>query len=202
LPDYAADLAGLLAQLTLQQPIVILGHSMGARIAASLAVSHPKSSRAMILADPPVSGPGGVTYPYPLEFYLEQLRKAKEGTSVEELRRFLPTWTDEQLNDRVEWLPTCDETAIIESHRGLNEEDFFYFWDKINIPLLLLYGQESVVLSEAAAAKLREMNPRAETVRIAKAGHMIPWDNLPDFLGAVRRFIRSVTDPSQGPASG
>jgi N-formylmaleamate deformylase len=114
--------------------------------------------------------------------------------SIEELRRFLPEWTDEQLQDRLEWLPTCDETAIIESHRGLNEEDFFQFWGKLSGPLLLVYGEQSIVLPETAVAKLRAMNAAAKIAGVRKAGHMIPWDNLPDFLAEVRRFITAVIE--------
>ena len=40
LTDYADDLAALIAALGLERPIV-LGHSMGARIAAALAAYHP-----------------------------------------------------------------------------------------------------------------------------------------------------------------
>ena len=39
---------------------------------------------------------------------------------------------------------------------------------------------------------LRSANPAAEVVAIVRAGHMIPWDNLPGFLEAVRTFLSRV----------
>jgi hypothetical protein len=31
--------------------------------------------------------------------------------------------------------------------------------------------------------------PTARAVRIEQAGHMIPWDNLEDFIAAVQQFV-------------
>ena len=59
---YADDLAALIEALGLEWPIV-LGHSMGARIAAALAVYHRGAAGAVILADPPLTGPGRDPYP-------------------------------------------------------------------------------------------------------------------------------------------
>src|SRR5947209_11457194 len=50
--EQAADLAGLIAALGLQRPI-ILGHSMGAATALALAGGHPDLPRAILLEDPP-----------------------------------------------------------------------------------------------------------------------------------------------------
>ena len=65
LTDYADDLAALIQALGLAHPTV-LGHSMGARIAAALAVRHPQRAGAVILADPPLTGPGRAPYPVPI----------------------------------------------------------------------------------------------------------------------------------------
>jgi N-formylmaleamate deformylase len=124
---------------------------------------------------------------------LEQLEKAREGATVEELRAFLPTWSDEQLRDRVEWLPTCDRTAIVESYRGLNDEDFFPSWSEIDIPVLLIYGRQSPVVPETAVVELRRTNPAAEIEGVSNSGHMIPWDNAREFLAKVSRFIDRIT---------
>ena len=57
LPDYAADAAGVIEALGLDRPIV-LGHSMGARIATALGALHPDSAGALVIVDPPLTGPG------------------------------------------------------------------------------------------------------------------------------------------------
>jgi N-formylmaleamate deformylase len=105
------------------------------------------------------------------------------------MRRYFPTWTDEQLQLRAEWLPTCDETAIVETYRNFHEEDFFAYWKRLRSPTLFLYGEESPMVPDAAIEEVAAANPKAEIVGIPDAGHMIPWDNLQRFLAEVRRFI-------------
>jgi N-formylmaleamate deformylase len=190
LSDYAADLAGLVDALGLDRP-ALLGHSMGARIVAAFAAAYPGRAGASIVVDPPLSGPGRDPYPFPLSVYTESLREAVAGASAEDMRRYFPTWTDEQLRLRAEWLATCDETAVVQSYRSFHDEDFFDAWPKVPAPVLFLFGLESPVVPESALAEVRTANPRAEVVGIPKAGHMIPWDNLPAFLEAVRRFLDS-----------
>src|SRR5690349_3955745 len=52
LTNLAADLAGVIRELALDKP-VILGHSMGAITALTLAASYPDMPRAILLEDPP-----------------------------------------------------------------------------------------------------------------------------------------------------
>ena len=96
LPDYAGDVAAMVAELSLERPIV-LGHSMGARIVAAYGVLHADQGGPLILVDPPLTGPGRPEYPTPLEAFLEQLEKARAGASAEDMRPYFPTWDDEQL---------------------------------------------------------------------------------------------------------
>jgi N-formylmaleamate deformylase len=193
LTDYAADTAGLIQALNLDHPIV-LGHSMGARIAAALGTLFPDVPGPTVLADPPLSGPGRAPYPTPLESFVKSLHEAQAGATAEDMRRYFPTWTDEQLRLRAEWLPTCDETAIVETYRNFHEEDFFTYWGRVRPPVLFIHGEESPVVPGAAIEEIRAANPEAEVVSVSNAGHMIPWDNLSGFLIAVRRFVDSIDE--------
>jgi N-formylmaleamate deformylase len=192
LADYAADLEGVLAALELEHP-VLLGHSMGARIVAELAVTHPARARALVLVDPPVSGPGRAPYPFPLEMYLEQLAAARAGTmTIESLRAQLPVWTDEQLQARLKSLPTCDEHAIVESYRSFHDEDFFPAWRALHDPVLLVRGADSPVVPDGALDELRAANPGVSIVSIPGAGHMVPWDAPDLLLAEVWRFLEGA----------
>jgi N-formylmaleamate deformylase len=197
LSDYAADTAGLIRALNLDRPVV-LGHSMGARITAALGTLFQGLPGSTILADPPLSGPGRAPYPIPLVSFVNSLREAQAGATAEDMRRYFPTWTEEQLRLRAEWLATCDETAIVETYRNFHEEDFFPYWERLRAPILFVYGEESPVVPETAIEEIRAVNPQAEIVSISKAGHMIPWDNLPEFVDEVRRFINVVEHASVG----
>lgn len=72
----AADVAGLADALELPS-FIILGHSMGARIALRASRSLGARIHKLVLVDPPVSGPGRRPYPIPLEFMLKGLHTAK-----------------------------------------------------------------------------------------------------------------------------
>jgi N-formylmaleamate deformylase len=198
LTDYAADVAGLVAALGLERP-AILGHSMGARIAIAYAALYaPDDHGLLLLVDPPVSGPDRGPYPTSREAFLEQLREAQRGTTADEVRRFYPKWPERELQLRAEVLATCDETAVLETHAGFESEDVFGYWRALRQPALLIRGGDSPVVPEAAAGDLRRANPAIDIVTVPGAGHMVPWDDLPGFLDAVRPALHLPVpaDPS------
>jgi N-formylmaleamate deformylase len=197
LTDYAADVAGLVGALGLRRP-TILGHSLGARIALAYAVLHaPDDHGPLLLVDPPVSGPDRGPYPTSREAFLEQLHEARRGTTAEEVRRFYPKWPDRELQLRAEVLATCDETAVLETHAGFESEDVLGYWRELRQPAVLIRGGDSPVVPESAAEDLGRANPALDIVTVPGAGHMVPWDNLPGFLDAVRPvLLPDPADPS------
>lgn len=190
LPEYAADVAGLAEQLGLERPVV-LGHSMGARIAAALGVLHPDLASALIVVDPPLTGPGREPYPTSVENFKEQLHESYRGTSVDEIRRFYPRWPERELQLRCDWLPSCDEHAVVETHRNFDREDFFAYWSELTVPTQFVWGEESPAVTPAGVADVEAANPTPEIAGIPAAGHMIPWENLDDFIAAVEAFLAS-----------
>jgi N-formylmaleamate deformylase len=190
LADYAADAAGAIAALGLERPAV-LGHSLGARIAAELALAHPDRVGPLVLVDPPMTGPGRAPYPIPLDFYAEAIRRAREGSVIPHLRALEPTWSEERLRDRARWLATCDPVAIAETYVNFHTEDFVGRWERLPAPALVR-GADSPVVTADAARELRATNPDATVVAVPHAAHMVPWDNLDGFLAAVRPRLGAV----------
>jgi len=183
LADYAADAAGVIAELGLERP-ALLGHSVGARAAAALAVAEPDHVGPVVLVEPPLSGPGRAPYPLALDFYTEAIRRARAGRVTPHLRRLEPHWPDERLRDRARWLATCDERAVAESHANLDREDFLGLWRRLDRPTLI-HGGHSPVVTADGVAELRRANPSGRLIAVPGAGHMIPWDDLDGFLSAV-----------------
>jgi N-formylmaleamate deformylase len=171
---------------------------MGARTAAAYAVLHAADQHGLaILVDPPISGPGRGPYPTPWESFAQQLGEAQRGTGPDEVRRFYPKWPLRELQLRAEVLSSCDETAVFESYRGLEEEDFFDYWARLAPPAVLVRGGDSPVVPLGAVAELRRTRPDIEIVTVPGAGHMVPWDNLDGFLEAVRPYLLAhVQHPS------
>lgn len=159
----------------------ILGHSMGARVAIRAAARSPQRMGQLLLIDPPVSGPGRREYPSKLSWYVDSIRLAQRGVSAEALRSFAPTWTDEQLRLRAEWLHTCDEDAVVQAFRGFHEDDIHADLPGLRTPgLLMAAGRGGVILPDDLA-EIRGLAPGLVQCTAANAGHMIPWDDEADF---------------------
>lgn len=186
--DYAADVAALVDQLALERP-VILGHSMGARVAAAAGALHSEKCGALIVVDPPLTGPNRPPYPYPLAPYVDALRNAQSGATPDDMRAQFPTWTEDQLRLRAEWLATCDEVALVESYENFHQEDFFEYWAALRPPVLFLYGHDSPVVAVDALDEVRATNAAAVISGVPNAGHMIPWDNLTGFASEISDFL-------------
>jgi N-formylmaleamate deformylase len=195
LSDYVADIAALIGELGLERP-TLLGHSMGARVAAAVAARRPGLAGHVIAVDPPLSGPGRAPYPITREAFLDQLRAAQAGTTVEVVRRSYPRWPERELELRVTWLPACAEVAVLESHESFHTEDFFDDWPQVPEPVTFVYGGDSPMVTAEGAAEAARRNPRARQVRVPDAGHMIPWDNLAGFVEAIRPLLGQAYDIS------
>lgn len=189
LDTYAADVAAIIAGLELKDCIV-LGHSMGARIALRLGHNVPANIARMILVDPPVSGPERREYPAKLPWYVDSIRQSLKGMSAEEMRAFCPTWTDEQLQLRAEWLHTCDEAAVVETFERFHTEDIHQDVPHLPCPALLIVATRGGVILTQDEDELRSLSPRLSVARVPDAGHMIPWDNIKGFLSTVRGFVK------------
>jgi N-formylmaleamate deformylase len=184
----AADVAAFVEALGLKQ-FALVGHSMGARHGIRMASRFDTGLERMVLVDPPVSGPGRRPYPAKLPWYVDSIRLMKKGDSFEALRSFSPTWTDEQLRLRSEWLHTCDERAIVASYNGFHEDDIHADLPRIKVPtLMMVAGKGGVVLPEDVA-EIQSLQSRISVVRVETAGHMIPWDDEEGFYRAFGNFL-------------
>jgi N-formylmaleamate deformylase len=89
----------------------------------------------------------------------------------------------------MEWLPTCDKTAIAESHKSFHEEDIHGDLPKIAAETFLIYAEKGGTVSDSDAEELVRALKKGRKQRIDGAGHMIPWDKLDEFVAAVRGFV-------------
>jgi N-formylmaleamate deformylase len=180
----AQDLVGFIAQLG-AGPCNVLGHSMGARIALRATRLPGHGLAGVVLADPPVSGPGRRPYPANLAWYTDSIALACRGITLDEMRTFCPTWTEEQLRTRAEWLHTCDPRAIVASFNGFHEDDIHADLAQLRIPALLMRASRGGVITDEDAAEMRGLCPQLLEATVPDAGHMIPWDNEPGFYAAL-----------------
>lgn len=189
--DYAEDVLSLVDQAQLERPVLI-GHSMGARVVAAAAARVPGSTGGVVAIDPPMTGPGRRPYPTGLDRFINGILGARAGRGVQEAREQYPTWTDEQQRARGESMASLDEVAVIESYSWFHLEAFPPVWAGVEPPALLLYGEDSPVVTRPDVAELAQVNPRAACVAVAHAGHMVPWDNPEQTAAEIERFVSKL----------
>lgn len=188
-PDaLAADVPAAIHALGLNR-VCVLGHSMGARTAVRAVARHSLELERLVLVDPPVSGPGRRQYPSPLSWYVDSIRLAAAGCGVEEMRRFLPNWSDEHLRLRAQWLHTCDEAAIVRSYHDLSDTDIHSDMARLRMPTLLVIAGAAGVIRPEDAEELTRLTPTLAVKTVSGAGHMIPWDDYAGFFAAVLPFL-------------
>lgn len=189
----AADLIAFAAALNLERYSVV-GHSMGARIGIRAASKHPAGLKRLVMVDPPVSGPGRRAYPAKLPWYVDSIRQSQLGMTGDEMRAFCPSWTPEQLQLRAQWLPTCNEIAIRASFDGFHTDDVHVDLPGLNLPALLMTAERGDVVRDEDVTEMRQAMPHLDHVRVAGAGHMIPWDNEAGFYAAFGNFLGASLD--------
>jgi N-formylmaleamate deformylase len=191
LATYAGDVEAVVRGLRLERPI-LLGHSMGARIAAVTAANGRVGLRGTVLVDPPMSGPGRGPYPTSLEAFLGQLDQARRGTDADEVAVSWPRWARREQDLRARWLASCSRDAIAATHAGFESEDFFATWPSVPAPTVLIHGGDSPVVTAAGAEEAAKANPEASVVEVPGTGHMVFWDDPEAALTATRDALRSM----------
>lgn len=184
----AADVIALAQALGLQRHALV-GHSMGGRIAVRAACQQPAGLTRLVVVDPPVSGPGRRAYPSKLPWYVDSIRQAQRGMSADDMRAFCPTWTDEQLALRAQWLHTCNEGAIVTSFEAFHTDDIHADLLQVRQPMRLITAERGDVVRDEDVTEWQRLAPQTSHVRVPNAGHMIPWDNLSGFHAAFGDFL-------------
>jgi len=169
----------------------LLGHSMGARIGIRAARGHPESLEKLILVDPPVSGPGRRQYPVALAPLLALVAAAKRGEADKALQApGISRWPEKHERMRAEWLHTCDERAVAESHRSFHEDDIHSDIPRLTMPTTMIAAGKGGVILPEDEAEIRRLLPSIVFKRLEGAGHQMQYEDPEGFLA----ILASVFD--------
>jgi N-formylmaleamate deformylase len=193
LEDYTEDLLNVVNALT-DNPIppILVGHSMGARMAAAFGSRYSSLISGMVLIDPPVNGPGQrEVYPNPLSMFLKQKEAVDQG-EMEVFRSFFPSFTEEQVSERAEEYRNNSLQAIIESYESLLREPFQVFIKMLTAPALLMAAEFGDTIRENELEVLKRLNPQMQVDRVKGVGHMIYKDNPEYTADSIISFIEKT----------
>ncbi|MFP4302043.1 MAG: alpha/beta fold hydrolase [Spirochaetaceae bacterium] len=192
--ELAGDVASFLEELGLER-CVLLGHSMGGKIAMSLALQWPELVAALIVAD---ISPKPYKPRHQEELRaMEEVRRAgarnrREADRVmaarvenRAIRAFLLKNYREGDDGRHQWRFNLD--GVREHHREISdwpEHDGVY-----DGPALLIRGGRSPYVVPEDLELARRLFPRVELRTIEDAGHWLHAERREEFLDEVRRFL-------------
>ncbi|WP_167772611.1 alpha/beta fold hydrolase [Ramlibacter henchirensis] len=186
----AQDLSAFVREMKLG-PAVVVGHSMGARIAVRAAARTAELYRSLVLLDPPTSGPGRRDYPIPAERTLSLLRAAHRGEAAAAIGSGAGTKWPEQLQRlRAEWLSTCDERAVLAAYEDFHGQDMFGDLARAQVPASLICAGEGGVVSEDDVAEMRRLRRDLDVVRIPGVGHQMQAEDFGAFQRALATVLR------------
>ena len=195
----ADDVEGIFKRLGLRN-VVLVGHSLGGRVAIKVAARSPNLIRKLVLVDiGPVRNPRGgarirrdilenCSLPQTFNQLVHRAMRNERFVQREVLRRRL--WYAVDLNadgslqlqfDPVivaEWLPSVPPATD-------NSEEI----SKIRCETLIIRGVKSDILSQATLRRMRKLLARVKVQEIANAGHMVHEDQPDDFAEAVLNFL-------------
>ena len=192
--DHAADHVGLIQALSLEKPALV-GHSMGAFTAATLAAHHPGTLRGMVLEDPPWREFGSVTpggHAAQRAQWREDILQRKRLSRQELMatgKERSPLWADEEFEAWSEAKHQVNPNVV--EFIGDSFDRWTDLIPRINCPTLLVTGDPALggIITPEVAAKVVTMNDQISIAHIAGAGHNIRRDQLSAYVAVVKQFL-------------
>lgn len=196
--DLADDAAALLDGLGIDR-CVLGGMSMGGFMALRFADRYPERLDGLVLIDtiaeahtPDEQEQYGMIAEQvreagvPPESALEIGRNLLFGeTTNRENHQLVQAWSDR-------WATYPGEAFYHEMHSWLNRPDFTETLESIDVPALIVHGEEDIALEPERAERMLEHLPEAEMELIPEAGHSSNLENPEPVNRAIRTFLQSV----------
>jgi len=203
-PTYVADMVTVLARVNAQQ-LDWVGTSMGGLIGLGLASLKGSPLRRLVLNDvgPAIRAEalqriGGYLGKAPtfasLDEAADYLRSISQGFGPHTREQWLalsrPMLRERDGRFELHYDPAIAVPfgALTPELAAAGEAALWQAWDSLRIPVLLLRGAESDLLSRETAQEMTRRGPRARLVEFAGVGHA-PMLTSPEQIGAVREFL-------------
>lgn len=193
----AHDVAALLADMNLAQPMILCGLSMGGYVALAFARLYPQRLGALVLCDTQAAP----DTPEARARREENIAFAQIHSSSELLERMLPNLLGEttratrpKVVEAVRQMANdLEPQALVQLLQALRDRpDATPRLDQIKVPTLVLCGLEDSITPPEVAKSLSQNIPDAQLHLIPQAGHLSNLERPQDFNKHLMAFLRTL----------
>lgn len=209
-PDYLADLHVLLEYVSPDEPIRLVGHSMGANVAALYAGAFPERLKAFVNiegfglndtspADAPARYRAWIEAANEVLSFSEyddlgvlaaRIRKRHPGLSRAKAAYVAQEWSTVDAGGRVRL--RADPLHKLPNPVLYRRAEAEACWRAATAAMLLVIGGQSRFGTESQRAQAADLFPRAETAVIDEAGHMLHFDVPALLAGRIENFLKTT----------
>ena len=176
LPPQFDDIAALLArwiESSFDQPVHLVGNSMGGHIAIHVVASRPDLVRSLVLVDAT-----GIPF------------EVAPGAHIESLA--MPHGWRTVLLILARDLSRAGPTATALSFARLLRDDARPLLKTLTLPVLLIWGETDPLVPLTYARQILELVPHAKLRVISRSGHVPMWENPHEFNEALLSFVDEI----------
>ncbi len=188
LEQVAAALARLIQGLS-NEPVVLIGHSMGGLIAQEAYVRYPKLIKALALCFTSPAFAGGST-DFTRQFIAARIGPLDEGKTMAQIAaKLIPTMgSNSKLAEQI--MAGVPPETYRKAVHLLTTFDRRKELAQIKVPALLIAGSEDKTAPPAVMEKMAQKIPGAEYVLLQGCGHLGPMDQPDAFNDALLFFLK------------
>jgi pimeloyl-ACP methyl ester carboxylesterase len=198
--NHMDDLVTVLKSLELNEPVIIMGCSMGGGLAMDFALTHPSRVRALIMVG---SGPSGLELDVPAPAKFADVEKAFEAGDLDLVCEIeTQIWFDgagrtpEQVNQGMrKLLYEMNRQALAHEAKQLGKRlpnvqtPVFDRLSDLKVPVLVIIGAHDTPYILAAADYMAERIPFVQKVVIEDGAHLPNMDQPEEFQTIVTNFL-------------
>lgn len=192
----ASDVSSLIDHLELSS-VTVIGHSVGAAVAATFAADFPQQATQIILEDPPWRESSPTPDPEKAEkqkaqfaAYVQMLQSKTEADIIAMGKKDHPSWHEDDLPAWAQSKRQVREDATASLDLG----DWTTIVPSIQCPVVLIYGDQENgcdgIVTPEVAMKVTDLNSQFRSEHVAGAGHNLRREQFESYITVVREFLK------------
>lgn len=188
---HADDLAAILDRLSIKEPVILCGLSMGGYIAFRFWQQHARRLRALILCDTKAAADTEEAAKNRLAMADKVLNEGAQIAADAMLPKLFDSATPKDIIDETyQVMRATNPRAIAAAQRAMAvRPDSTPLLKTIGVPTLVIAGEEDHIIKPDEMKAMAAAIPNSQFVTIPLAGHMAPLEQPAVVNAAIRKFL-------------